>query len=83
MAGDHILQVLHLDMLGQLNRQRGIGQITARVEQCCMPLVDDDELVAFDPFSGNHAGKQQAVVIILAVQRGDATGSGHNRCSAG
>ncbi|MNY56903.1 hypothetical protein D3C86_1930310 [compost metagenome] len=68
MRGEDVGQVLHRNVLGQLQRQRGVGQVAARIEQHVLLVVDDQELVGLNTLTDDQIVETQALVAAVIKQ---------------
>src|SRR5690606_40465689 len=68
VRGEDVGQVLHRNVLGQFQRQGGVGQIAARVEQQVLLIVSDQELVGLNAFAADQVIEHQALVAAVIEQ---------------
>ncbi|MNN94644.1 hypothetical protein D3C81_2133080 [compost metagenome] len=62
MRGEDVGQVLHRNVLGQLQRQRGVGQVAAGVQQQVLLMVGDQELVGLHAVAADQIVEHQALM---------------------
>src|SRR5690606_22362393 len=68
VGGEDVGQVLHRNVLGQFQRQRGIGQVAARVQQQVLLVVGNQELVGLHAVAADQIVEHQALVGTVVEQ---------------
>ena len=67
MGCDHVVQILDHNFLAKVLIQTGIGQITARIDQRCVPVVNHKKLVGLHAVTTRDVFVRKALMIAIVI----------------
>ena len=68
VGSDHIVEALHVHVVADTHEQCRIGEVAARVDQCSMVTVADQELVGLHCLTRHQIAKRHTDVVALVIK---------------